>query len=112
MKAKQNEEQSSKDKRLNCLDTQIAEEDKKGEAALELIALGNANIEATLSSSKINREEILKANMLLGNAIENSKIAENRISKLQGEKKIFTMNLKIVNLLKTNRKTCNLISRI
>ncbi len=44
------------------METEIAEkEKKKRKATLELITLGNASIESSLSSTKIKRDEILKS---------------------------------------------------
>lgn len=82
-----NHEPENKEQRLRFLDSQIEDEEKKRKAAMDLIAIGNASIEESLSSTRINRQGIQKANMILTSAIENSKSAENRLVKLYDEKR-------------------------
>lgn len=63
---------------LNSLDIQIAEEKKKSAAII-----GKSSIDTALTSSiKLNRDEVIKANMILETGVNNAKVAENRISEL------------------------------
>lgn len=72
---------------VTAINIQIAEEEQKIKASDQLLADGKSIFEKSIASTKLNKDDIIRANALMSMAIENKKISNEKLDELTNKKK-------------------------
>lgn len=100
---------AEKQKSIVAIDLKIAEEKQKMKASEQLFANGKSILEKSLTSTKVKKDDLLRANALFSIAIENSKVASEKLEQLLDKKNSIEKTSKNKNNARksniTNEKT-------